>query len=160
MKDIINGILEEYANNEANLHSEALREQLTEDIVKALKHDPRDISSDEWRISQYNRNRTMKDQISSIEELDEKIRKMEEPEGTPYTKEEVEKWKKTLSEEIVEEESIEFKKYIYESPDGGKTVYRREFGDYDTPREKINWEEEKERMKDTWDDPFKAASNG
>ena len=23
------------------------------------------------------------------------------------------------------------KKYIYESPDGGKTIYRREFGDYD-----------------------------
>ena len=26
--------------------------------------------------------------------------------------------------------------YIYESPDGGETVYRREFGKYDT-REKI-----------------------
>ena len=26
--------------------------------------------------------------------------------------------------------------YIYESPDGGKTVYRRRFGDYDN-REKI-----------------------
>ena len=23
------------------------------------------------------------------------------------------------------------KKYIYESPDGGKTIYRREFGEYD-----------------------------
>jgi len=28
-------------------------------------------------------------------------------------------------------------KYIYESPDGGKTVYRRRFLDYDTPRELI-----------------------
>lgn len=28
------------------------------------------------------------------------------------------------------------KKYIYESPDGGKTVYRRQFGDY-TERELI-----------------------
>ena len=27
-------------------------------------------------------------------------------------------------------------KYIYESPDGGKTIYRREFGNYDN-REKI-----------------------
>jgi hypothetical protein len=27
-------------------------------------------------------------------------------------------------------------KYIYESPDGGKTIYRREFGNYDK-REKI-----------------------
>ena len=28
------------------------------------------------------------------------------------------------------------KKYIYESPDGGKTIYRREFGNYDT-KEKL-----------------------
>ena len=27
------------------------------------------------------------------------------------------------------------KKYIYESPDNGKTIYRREFGDYDSPKE-------------------------
>ena len=33
-----------------------------------------------------------------------------------------------LSEEIVDDKS---KKYIYESPDGGKTIYRREFGKYD-----------------------------
>ena len=44
MRDIIKGILEEYANNEANLHSKALREQLTEDIVKALGQDTRDVS--------------------------------------------------------------------------------------------------------------------
>ena len=31
---------------------------------------------------------------------------------------------------------MESKKYIYESPDGGKTIYRREFGNYDN-REKI-----------------------
>ena len=29
-------------------------------------------------------------------------------------------------------------KYIYESPDKGKTVYRREFGDYDTPRVQVD----------------------
>jgi len=29
-------------------------------------------------------------------------------------------------------------KYIYESPDKGETVYRREAGDYDTPREQID----------------------
>ena len=29
------------------------------------------------------------------------------------------------------------KVYIYESPDGGATIYRREFGDYDTPREEV-----------------------
>ena len=30
------------------------------------------------------------------------------------------------------------KKYIYESPDGGKTLYRRELGDYDTPRVQVD----------------------
>ena len=34
------------------------------------------------------------------------------------------------------------KTYIYESPDGGKTLYRREFGDYDN-KKKINQTEEK-----------------
>ena len=28
--------------------------------------------------------------------------------------------------------------YIYESPDGGETVYRRKIGDYDTPREQVD----------------------
>ena len=28
-------------------------------------------------------------------------------------------------------------KYIYESPDGGKTVYRRIFGDYNSKRELV-----------------------
>ena len=66
---------------------------------------------------------------------------VEEPEGTPYTPEEVEAWnreveacstqqpydtyRKKLSEEIVDNKA---KKYIYESPDSGKTIYRREFG--------------------------------
>ena len=118
-------------------------------LVRALHLDDRDLSShdDDWRIEQYNRNRALKDQISSIEELDG----------------EIENFKKKLSEEIVEEESIKVKKYIYESPDGGKTVYRRECGDGNSPdsyvREKINWEEEKERMKDTWDDPFSQKSS-
>ena len=33
--------------------------------------------------------------------------------------------------------SFNKKVWIYESPDGGKTVYRREFGKYDK-REKVN----------------------
>tara|TARA_R110000824_G_scaffold134841_1_gene297851 strand:+ start:167 stop:499 length:333 start_codon:yes stop_codon:yes gene_type:complete len=36
----------------------------------------------------------------------------------------------------------ENKTYIYESPDGGKTVYRREFGDYETPRELVKNEDQ------------------
>ena len=38
-------------------------------------------------------------------------------------------------------------KYIYESPDKGKTVYRRKFGDYDSPRELITTNEFKNSEK-------------
>ncbi len=33
------------------------------------------------------------------------------------------------------------KKYIYESPDKGKTIYRREFGDMDSKRELVTKQE-------------------
>ena len=43
-----------------------------------------------------------------------------------------------LAEEIVDNQG---EKWIYESPDGGKTVFRRSFGDYEMKnKEEINWE--------------------
>ena len=42
------------------------------------------------------------------------------------------------------------KSYIYESPDGGNTLYRREFGDYDTPREKVTKEEWQKDVDNKW----------
>ena len=33
--------------------------------------------------------------------------------------------------------NIDSEKWIYESPDGGKTIYRRPFGNYNYPREQI-----------------------
>ena len=45
-----------------------------------------------------------------------------------------------LAEEIVDNKG----KWIYESPDGGKTVFRRPFGDYDMKKkEEIDWETKK-----------------
>jgi len=55
---------------------------------------------DEWRIEQFNRNRAQEDQVTTIKEMKERIKEL-----FPT-------------------------KYIYESPDGGETIYRREFGDY------------------------------
>jgi len=70
------------------------------------------------------------DSDSTIEVIAEKINE------TINQELEIERMK--LSEQIVEhfEEG-----YIFESPDGGKTVYRRDFGDYD-PKNKleIDWE--------------------
>ena len=49
-----------------------------------------------------------------------------------------------LSEEIIDTSSWEHHskgKWIYESPDGGKTVFRRPFSDYDPKnKEEIDWE--------------------
>jgi hypothetical protein len=48
-----------------------------------------------------------------------------------------EELKRQLSEEIVDNKD---EKYIYESPDGGKTVFRRPFSDYDPKnKEEIDW---------------------
>ena len=55
---------------------------------------------DEWRIEQFNRNRAPEEQVSNIQEMSDKV------------------------SDLFQEK----KKYIYESPDGGKTLYRREFG--------------------------------
>ena len=65
--------------------------------------------TDEWRIEQFNRNRSAEEQVKTIEELNDRVSDL-------FTKK---------------------KKYIYESPDGGKTLYRREMNNYDT-KEKVN----------------------
>ena len=56
--------------------------------------------SDEWRIEQFNRNRAPEEQVHSIQEMSDRVSDL----------------------------FPEKKRYIYESPDGGETLYRREFG--------------------------------
>ena len=77
------------------------RKQL-EDLVSRVPSSYLNPRGDEWRIEQFNRNRAIEDQVSTIEEMEEKIK------------------------EIFSEP-----KYIYESSDGGKTLYRREINNYD-----------------------------
>ena len=48
-----------------------------------------------------------------------------------------------LSEEIVDNKDV---KYIYESPDGGKTIYRRKFGEYGKRELVKDWNKEKENI--------------
>ena len=84
------------------------------------------------------------DSDSTIEVIAEKINE------TINQELEIERMK--LSEQIVEhfEEG-----YIFESPDGGKTVYRRDFGDYD-PKNKleIDWETKEPTGKTFQDYPW------
>jgi len=53
----------------------------------------------------------------------------EEWDGRPMYQKQIDQkyaeYQRKLSEEIVDNKDV---KYIYESPDGGKTIYRREFG--------------------------------
>ena len=45
---------------------------------------------------------------------------------------------------------------MYESSDGGNTIYRREFGDYDTSREKVT----KEDWQKDVDDKYSSTNEG
>ena len=97
---------------------------------------------------------TIKDTPNNFD-LGEKVRHSFYDWDKPASDEDIEKLKQVLSEQIVEEDSIKVKKYIYESPDGGKTVYRRDFGDYENKtRVQVNWETEKEKMRTNFYDPF------
>ena len=97
---------------------------------------------------------TIKDTPNNFD-LGEKVRHSFYDWDKPASDEDIEKLKQVLSEQIVEEDSIKVKKYIYESPDGGKTVYRRDFGDYENKtRVQVNWETEKEKMRTNFYAPF------
>ena len=57
-----------------------------------------------------------------------------------------------LAEEIVDNQG---EKWIYESPDGGKTVFRRPFSDYDmSKKEEIDWETKEPTGRIFTDYPF------
>ena len=59
-----------------------------------------------------------------------------------------------LADEIVDNQEG---KWIYESPDGGKTVFRRPFSDYDpSKKEEIDWETKEPTGRKFTDYPFKV----
>jgi hypothetical protein len=62
-----------------------------------------------------------------------------------------------LAEEIIEGQEG---KWIYESPDGGKTVFRRPFSNYDPKyKEEINWETKEPTGRVFTQYPFSSKSN-
>ena len=68
-----------------------------------------------------------------------------------------EKERMKLVEEIIEEQKD---KWIYESPDGGKTVFRRPFSNYDPKyKEEINWETKEPTGRVFTQYPFPPSSN-
>ena len=68
-----------------------------------------------------------------------------------------EKERMKLVEEIIEGQEG---KWIYESPDGGKTVFRRPFSNYDPKyKEEINWETKEPTGRVFTQYPFSSKSN-
>ena len=103
MNYLIEKILEEYAHAQVNLSSKSARETLAKTIVAAIK------SQDDLGV----------DEFPYEDAGDGHLLKAEE-----YSDEIYNGHKNKLSEEIVGESLG----YIFESPDGGKTIYKRKVG--------------------------------
>ena len=109
-------VLHDFALGETNISSKAARETIANTIIAVIK-------------SQENDN-----YVYSGDMLKDKIHA-----NSPYNDGWTQEYHRNqLSEQIVENTD---KKYIYESPDGGETIYRREFGK--TLKEQVSRNEEK-----------------
>ena len=134
----------EYHTSTLNVEGETL-EELREELelmLKSLDIEPvneiisegcescKDDDKDvQWYIDQYNRNRPAEEQVSTPEELENAI------------------------------DALNDEEYIYErNPDTGET-YRREFGDYDSPREVVSEPLYTNRSKGYTDEEVKEWKN-
>ena len=160
MKQIIKDVLDDMTNSQINLASEAARNMVSSLISAALKtrgcyteYDDYELDEQEARASwvcsicgentfevDYDYIGTGTNHLGC--ELERENTVEDVPEGLKRAKElsqeaMEEGLKAQLSEEIVDNKD---EKYIYESPDGGKTVYKRKFGKDE--RELVtNWKE-------------------
>ena len=160
MKQIIMDVLDDMTNSQINLSSEAARNMVSSLISAALKtrgcyteYDDYELDEQEARASwvcsicgentfevDYDYIGTGTNHLGC--ELERENTVEDVPEGLKRAKElsqeaMEEGLKAQLSEEIVDNKD---EKYIYESPDGGKAVYKRKFGKDE--RELVtNWKE-------------------
>ena len=96
--------------------------------------------------------------IKLRDEVFEKQKQLFEDAGDGHMlKVDEEKERMKLVEEIIEGQEG---KWIYESPDGGKTVFRRPFSNYDPKyKEEINWETKEPTGRMFTQYPFPPSSN-
>jgi len=153
MKEIIMEVLDEVADSQLNLSSESARETLSNLISATLKskghyrqYPTDDKSSDTWP----GLDRIMLTDDSEVIEVDSSRAKLVEQAYREITSDglpqggDVEAMK--LAETIVDDMEGE---YMYESNDGGKTIYKRPVGNYSSEgKVKLTneeWEEIKAR---------------
>ena len=126
MKEIIKKVLDDVADSQLNLSSEAARNTLANLITAALTTEDNDEEKVEWPGLDHVISRN-----EAIEQAYREITADGLPEGG-----DVEAMK--LAEAIVDD--LKEGDYIYESPDGGGTVFRRKFQDYNSNnKEEIDW---------------------
>ena len=178
MKEIIERVLERFGD-QTNLGSKAARERISSEIEAVLaggtseeendwicEHCGKDTSTVEYDYIGNGTNHLQCD-LSYAREAEECS--TQHAGLYPWHKKEETKhfadgfhdgrWEddvSVLSEQIIDNVSgqyemfPELQKYIYESPDGGKTIYKRPFGDYKNKNRvklsKEEWENEKNRM--------------
>ena len=142
-------VLDEVADSQLNLSSESARETLSNLISSTLKskghyrqYPTDDKSSDTWpgldTILTTSDSEVIESPSISRQELIEQAYREVTADGLPQGGD-VEAMK--LAEAIVDDMEGE---YMYESPDGGKTIYKRPVGNYDS-KDKV------ELTKDEWD---------
>ena len=139
-------VLDEVADSQLNLSSESARETLSNLVSAALKskghyrrYPTDDKSSDTWpgldTILTTSDSEVIESPSISRQELIEQAYREVTADGLPQGGD-VEAMK--LAEAIVDD--LKEGDYIYESPDGGGTVFRRKFKDYDPKnKEEIDW---------------------
>ena len=127
MKDIIMKVLDDVSDSQLNLSSEAARKTLANLITAALTTEDNDEEKVEWPGLDH--------VISRNEAIEQAYREIT-ADGLPQGCD-IEAMK--LAEALVDD--LKEGDYIYESPDSGKTVFRRKFQDYDSNRkEEIDWD--------------------
>tara|TARA_Y100000592_G_scaffold5841_1_gene8405 strand:+ start:1373 stop:1822 length:450 start_codon:yes stop_codon:yes gene_type:complete len=127
MKEIIMKVLDDVADSQLNLSSEAARKTLANLITAALTTEDKVEEKVEWPGLDH--------VISRNEAIEQAYREIT-ADGLPQGGD-IEAMK--LAEALVDD--LKEGDYIYESPDSGKTVFRRKFQDYDSNRkEEIDWD--------------------
>ena len=151
MKQIIKDVLSEIGQQQINLSSETAQETLATLISSALKskgtYSLHDIQDKKQKLLEW----PGLDNIISRKELVAQAYREITADGLPQGGD-IEAMK--LAEAIVDD--LKEGDYIYESPDGGGTVFRRKFQDYDSNnKEEIDW-----KTKEPTGRKFKDYNNG
>ena len=141
MKQLIKDVLKDLSKGQVNLGSESAREMVATAIMSAIR-----TSDKGWFLDL---NPSTGDKVfnqavfGDSRDLTEAKIQANSDHNDGWTKQ---YYKDKLSEAIVDNKT---EKYIYESPDGGKTVYRRKFNDPWEKRElmdKEEWEKQKKSV--------------